>query len=233
MSWLALALLAQGANMPPTASFTATPTSGPPTLTVNVNASASSDPDGTIVSYSWDWEDDGTPDATGPSTSRAYTATGTYRIRLTVTDNLGATGTATALVDVSAGPPPGYAPPVPIIQPWAPIGALTIAFSAISHDSDVDPFTHRWDFGDGSAFVSFPGLPDHSTTTPMHTYPAPGAYVLVFRSTSGEGLWREATQVVNVYAPSAGGSSGSGCGATGGGAALWLAVLAALRRRRR
>ena len=44
-------------NQPPTASFTATPTSGPAPLDVTFDAAGSSDPDGSIVQYSWDLGD--------------------------------------------------------------------------------------------------------------------------------------------------------------------------------
>ncbi|GIG56758.1 hypothetical protein Lfu02_11300 [Longispora fulva] len=62
------------------------------------DATASTDPDGTIASYMWTFGDGGT--ATGVKPSHTYPArTATYRVTLTVTDNRGATATATA--DVS------------------------------------------------------------------------------------------------------------------------------------
>ncbi|RKZ75949.1 MAG: hypothetical protein DRQ57_05515, partial [Gammaproteobacteria bacterium] len=47
-------------NQPPTASFTANPTSGKAPLTVNLDASASTDSDGTISSYEWSSSDEAT-----------------------------------------------------------------------------------------------------------------------------------------------------------------------------
>ena len=72
-------------------------------LKVSVNGSTSTDPDGTITSYTWNWGDN-TPDTTGPTdtASHTYAAAGTYTVKLTVTDNDGATGTTTAQVTVTA-----------------------------------------------------------------------------------------------------------------------------------
>jgi PKD repeat protein len=87
------------ANQAPTASFTATNTN----LTSAVDATASADPDGTIASYAWNFGDGGT--ATGVKATHTYAAAGTYSIKLTVTDNQGATGTTTKSVTVATGRP--------------------------------------------------------------------------------------------------------------------------------
>ena len=63
---------------------------------VKLDASASSDPDGTIASYSWDFGD-GSAAATGATVMHTYATDGQYTVTLTVTDDLGATGTAIAL----------------------------------------------------------------------------------------------------------------------------------------
>lgn len=73
--------------IPPTACFTASPTSGSAPLEVTYNASCSSDPNGSIVSYSWDF-DDGTTD-TGVSGTHWYDWGGFYSMTLTVTDSEG------------------------------------------------------------------------------------------------------------------------------------------------
>lgn len=87
-------------NQPPVASFTYTATD----LTVSFNASGSSDPDGSIVSYAWTFGDGTT--GTGVSPGKTYAAGGTYSVKLTVTDNVGATGSQTQNVTVTAPPPP-------------------------------------------------------------------------------------------------------------------------------
>ncbi|MBC7170222.1 PKD domain-containing protein [Candidatus Bipolaricaulota bacterium] len=99
-------------NQPPTASFTFSPTNPDPGQNVTFNASASSDPDGTISAYSWNFGDGAT--GTGMNVTKAYAAAGTYTVALTVTDNLGATGTTTRTIQV--GPPPSTLPGMPVID---------------------------------------------------------------------------------------------------------------------
>ncbi len=62
------------------------------------------DPDvtGSIVSYGWDFDGDGTIDQTTTSAApvtHMYSTFGAYTAKLTVTDDLGAKGTATVLID--------------------------------------------------------------------------------------------------------------------------------------
>ncbi len=69
-------------------------------LTVTLDASGSSDPDGEIESWHWDLGEGSGVD--GETASFTYDESGTYEITLTVTDDRGATGTATADVEVTA-----------------------------------------------------------------------------------------------------------------------------------
>ncbi len=85
-----------GPNQPPTADFTYT-TSG---LTANFT-STSSDLDGIIVS--WNWNFGAKPGSTAQNPSRTFPASGTYSVRLTVTDDDGATASVTKSVTVSSG----------------------------------------------------------------------------------------------------------------------------------
>ncbi len=60
----------------------------------------STDSDGTIVSWAWEFGDGGTHTEQNPS--HTYGAAGTYNVKLTVTDNGGATGSVTKSVSVTA-----------------------------------------------------------------------------------------------------------------------------------
>ncbi len=91
-------------NQPPVASFTFSPTNPDPGQNVVFDAAASSDPDGTITAYNWNFGDGTT--GTGMKITKAYTSAGVYTVTLTVTDNLGATGTTTRTIQVGTAPPP-------------------------------------------------------------------------------------------------------------------------------
>jgi PKD repeat protein/sulfur carrier protein ThiS len=96
-----LTIAAGAPNQAPTANI-----SGPTTATVGTPVSfsgaGSTDPDGSIASYVWAFGDGGT--GSGASVNHTFAAAGVYTVRLTVTDNAGATGTRDLQVTVTAAP---------------------------------------------------------------------------------------------------------------------------------
>jgi PKD repeat protein len=84
-------------NAAPVASFT-TSTSN---LTANFT-DTSIDSDGSIASRAWDFGDGGTSTVANPS--HTYAAAGTYSVKLTVTDDKGASNAVTRSVSVTAAP---------------------------------------------------------------------------------------------------------------------------------
>ena len=79
-------------------------TSGTAPLTVNFSSDGSYDPDisGSIAAYAWDFGDGGSSSQANPS--HTYTSWGQMDATLTVTDNLGATGSATITLNIAAPP---------------------------------------------------------------------------------------------------------------------------------
>jgi len=83
-------------NLAPLASFFARPTSQ---FVIAFDGSASRDPDGSIVAYAWKFGDGGI--ASGALVNHSYAKPGTYAVSLTVTDNKGATGSASSNVVIA------------------------------------------------------------------------------------------------------------------------------------
>lgn len=84
------------ANVAPKASICATTTSGTFPLTVSFDGSCSTDSDGTIASYVWSFGDGSA--GSGKSVSHTFTTAAEFIVTLQVTDDQGATGTATTKV---------------------------------------------------------------------------------------------------------------------------------------
>lgn len=87
-------------NQAPVARFTTDRVLGIVPLMVSFDASASTDADGNIVAYRWDFGDGNT--AEGVTVMNTFQAVGTYVVTLEVTDDLGATSTASETIVVEA-----------------------------------------------------------------------------------------------------------------------------------
>jgi len=85
-------------NTPPIATFRLSNTAPVPGEYVVYDASGSLDPDGTVVDFVWAFGDGET--LRGSSVRHAYEQVGVYTVRLTITDDSGATASVTHNVDV-------------------------------------------------------------------------------------------------------------------------------------
>ncbi len=85
-----------GKNKPPVASLTVSPTTGAAPLSIVASGEASTDPDGTIAKYAWKFGDGS--QASGARTQHTYATVGEFQVELTVTDNQGASSSATTSV---------------------------------------------------------------------------------------------------------------------------------------
>ncbi len=200
-------------NQPPVAVLDATPTSGRTPLTVAFTGSGSTDADGTIVGYSWDFGDGAT--STDADPSHVYTAAGTRAVSLTVTDDDGATNTATTTIEVT----PNLAPTaVATAVPTSGKAPLTVAFAgSASTDTDGTIVGYSWDFGDGATSTD---------ADPSHVYTAPGAYSAELTVTDDSGDTDTTTVSVQVNANQAP-TAVAGSNVTGGQAPLTVAFSSA------
>ena len=142
-----------GANTPPTAKFTHSPTAPKVGEAVNFSAAESVDPDGSIVKYEWDFGDGTT--ATGERPSHVYQTANSFAAVLVVTDDLGATGSQNSTVRVSLGDAPiasfTFSPSAPELGAG---GTVTVTFDASSsRDPDGRIVEYTWDWGDGTSPV--------------------------------------------------------------------------------
>lgn len=92
-------------NQPPVAVASATPTSGDAPLVVAFDAAGSVDPDGILTGYAWAFGDGST--GSGPTVSHTYSSPGSYTAVLTVTDDRGATDSASVVISATQPPAVG------------------------------------------------------------------------------------------------------------------------------
>jgi len=142
-------------NVPPTSSFSGTPTSGDAPLTVNFSDASS----GPITSWAWTFGDGGTSTAQNPS--HTYTAGGSYSVSLTVTGPGGSdTSTLSNYITVTE--------PAPTASfsgtPTSGDAPLFVAFSDASSGAIT---SWSWTFGDGGSSTA---------QNPNHTYNSSGSY---------------------------------------------------------
>lgn len=166
-------------NNPPTAAFDAVCND----LNCAFDGSASSDTDGTISSFDWNFGDGST--ASGEAVSHDYTSEGTFNVTLTVTDDGGATDSATQSVAVTDGV---NNPPVAAFS--FDCSGLDCSFDgSASSDSDGSISSYAWDFGDG-----FNG----GGVNTSHTYAAAGDFLVTLTVTDNDGADDASTQTVSV-----------------------------------
>ncbi|MGJ4844931.1 PKD domain-containing protein [Leifsonia sp. Le1] len=178
-----VAVQAAPPNQPPVAAFTSSATF----LDASFDASGSSDPDGTIASYAWDFGDGAT--ATGATATHTFSDTGTYPVKLTVTDDKGATASITKGVAVQAAPP--NQPPVAAFT--SSVTNLGASFDgSTSNDPDGTIASYAWDFGDGATGTG---------ATATHTYATGDTFTVTLTVTDNQGLSTSVSHQVTTTVP--------------------------------
>lgn len=189
-----------GGNVPPVASFTASPTSGAAPLTVRFDASASSDPDGQITGRRWDFGD-GSPFEWGRTKSHVYSAAGTYVATLQITDDDGASSTASQTIVVGSGAADNKPPAASFTaSPTSGAVPLVVSFnSSGSSDPDGTIVSRSWSFGDGGTSTA---------VSPGYTYTKAGTYTATLTVTDDDGAKGTASKTISVGATPPPGGTG-------------------------
>ena len=152
-------------NQPPTAAF-ASSCGG---LSCRFSLWDDTDPDGYIVAWSWSFGDGATSSDRNPP--HTYESAGTYTVRLTVTDNRGATASASRSFTV----PPNVGPTAAFTFACS---GLACTFTDQSTDPDGRVVAWSWRFGDGATSTD---------QNPSHTYDADGTYWMDLEVTDDSG----------------------------------------------
>jgi PKD repeat protein len=142
------------AGVPPTADFTAVPTTGAVPLSVQFTDASKGGP----TSRSWDFGDGSTSSSVNPV--HVYTTTGTYTVTLTVKNAYGSdTATKAGLVTASGKPRADFT-----ADERRGVKPFTVTFTDLSTGK---PTSWAWQFGDGTTSTE---------QNPVHTYQKEGAY---------------------------------------------------------
>ncbi|MDE2044226.1 MAG: PKD domain-containing protein, partial [Thermoplasmata archaeon] len=184
-------LVTWGAGTPIIVTPSASPTSGPATLTVTFVGAATGGFPGYVPTWSYG---DGSPPASGWNETHPYTRTGSFTATLSVTDRAGRSGSATTSITVTAPPPPPA--PLTLSVSGSPTGGsapLTVTFSSTTHGG-TPGYTYAWTFGDGGA---------SATSNATYTYLSAGSFTatLTVRDSSSHATSRSV--MVNVTGSSA------------------------------
>lgn len=175
-------------NQPPFAAFIA----GCSGLNCTFYASGSQDPDGSIIAYSWTFGDGAS--ASGFLAGHVFGHPGTYIVSLSVTDNLGATSTASREISVVDAPPvAGFT-----------FSCLRFSCSfdgSASGDPDGTIQGYSWSFGDGAV---------GSGLAAQHIYAVPGGYTVSLVVTDDGGGTGATSNLVTVMTLKANASRANG-----------------------
>ncbi|MEO1266982.1 MAG: PKD domain-containing protein [Myxococcota bacterium] len=158
---------------------------------VMLDGSGSNDFDGTLVSYQWDFGDG--QSSVGMMVSHTYANVGSYTVTLTVTDDVGDTGSDTMRVTVTQPnrpPNPAFsANPNPV-----PAGTLVTFNASASTDPDGDNIVaYQWDFGDGT--------PLQFGQIISYAYTQGGVYQATLTTTDPGGASASVATLITVEAP--------------------------------
>ena len=173
-------------NESPIAVSEASPTSGDAPLEVSFKGSSSTDDLG-VKQYHWDFRDGSTSAEANPT--HTFEKTGTLAVRLTVTDNQGASHTDTVTITINEKEENKAPDAVVSASPTSGEAALEVQFNGSNSNDDVKVEKYFWDFKDGSTATS---------SNPSHNFSKAGTYNVALSVTDEEGLTDRETVTITV-----------------------------------
>jgi PKD repeat protein len=179
-------------------------------LVVNFSSAGSTDPDGTVIAHYWEFGD-GTS-STAPNPSHTFTVADNYVVKLTVTDNLGATTTQTVLVKAMKPNqiPVAIARAVPQSGP-APLNVTLDA--AASYDPDGVVGNIEWESAEGGTYWG---------STAYYTFNNNGNHTVTLRLYDNRGGVGTTNILINVGGPNQRPVAVVSASPTNGPAPLWV-----------
>ncbi len=179
-------------------------------LTVNCSSASSTDADGSVISWFWEFGD-GTS-STAPNPTHTFSAAGNYVVKLTVTDNLGATATQTVLVKAMLPNqiPVAVARAVPQSGP-APLN-LTL-YADGSYDPDGPIGNIEWLADEGGTYWG---------ATAYYTFTSNGKHTVTLRVYDSRGAIGTTNILINVGGPNMKPVAIASASPTNGPAPLWV-----------
>ena len=137
-----------------------------------------------MYSQYWNFGDGVT--STDQHPGHRYTQKGTYTVRLTVTDNEGATHTTSQEITIYNAPPVSSF----LTHPSSPREIDTvITFNSTSYDPDGDIINWTWDLGDGT--FTFGEII-------THTYTSKGVYNITLTVSDDDGETHMSTMILDI-----------------------------------
>jgi len=192
-------------NGAPTSTFTYSPSTVLAGETVSFS-STSVDTDGDSMNYLWDF---GTSFDSRPNPTHAFSTLGMHRVTLTVTDEFGASSSASQDLVVGARPLVAHA----AASPASGQAPLEVSFTC-SVDQGTPPMSVEWSFGDGTGTQSGAAV--------SHTYASGGSFTATCSVTDSAGHTATSSVPVSV---STGVLSGIGPLGFAGGVLTLLSVM--------
>jgi PKD repeat protein len=181
---------------PTVTSFTVSPTSPIASQLATFTVKADPASGHSIQTFDWNFGDGTTQTTTVPTVVKSYSASGAYVVTVTVTDDLGQTGSSSMTVTVGSGivfPQPPFT-----VSPASPVTSQTVSFngSGVTTLGGSTITQYDWDFGDGTTATGAA-----ATVTKSGGYATAGSYVVRLTVTDSAGRTGTATVSVSVTAP--------------------------------